>query len=548
MATPRASTLGRTESVLLDLELPGMVLRYTSGSEPISITNAAGRSLLYSPGFSRVSLERSPGSVGSGLPIQIDAPDGVSWARLRARGHRFEAMRAVVRHHYDGQTIEEAEAYEWGRVVDPSYGDESQPLTFKIERQLSASGSFPPPSHRIDDQTFAVATIDERVYGSTYPVVFGHPGLVGGSIAAPTTPAYLVLFTTDVATTNRWLIADGRVQAKGSTVTLYDIDDPSITPVALTVKEDKDLLGQWYSYVDSASWGGTTNKGNEFRVAWSTTAAGGVWNARRTAALRGAGEIMLYLLLTYAPWIRIDAGRMEAQRAFFDRYKFDIGTTKIVDAWPFILSNILPMLPADIVETSEGIYFQRRRLDATRTSIVGERLDSTPNTGNVYRTTKISGGGGDVANRITLRYGRGGTDQRYLRAVTIDATANSANTSAIASRRCAESQRLFERPGRPGSGVRPLELESKVIYDDSTARQVVQDKALELALPPELVKVSGGAELDAVDVNDAKLWNDDDLLVTDRVTVCRRKVISEDVVELTLLLIVAPFGPDRVTS
>jgi hypothetical protein len=541
VATPRAETLGRRESLLLDVELPGRVFRYTSGPQPITVTNAAGSSFLYLPGFSRVEVAREAGSTSSGPAIQIGPQDGDSWPLLWARGHRFELMRATVRHHYEGQVLEAAEVYERGRAIDPSWGNDLDPLTFKIERQLTASGSFPPPTHRIDDSTHT-GPIDPEVYGAVYPEIFGFPGRVGGSVPAPTTPAYLVRFDGAAAGTNRWLIANGRVHAVGLSVVLYNITTGDFD--TLTVQEDQDLLGQWYSYVDSSAWSANTIEGDEYRVAWSLD-GGGIWNATRTAPLRGGLEISLYLLQTYAPHIRVDVGRMEAQGAILDAYKFDFGTTDVIDVWPFIAGNFLPILPAEIVESSEGIYLQARRLDAGRVDVVGERFDSTPIDGNIERVSRMSGSGSDVANRITLRYGRGGEDQRFLRSVTIDGQANGAT---IPSYRCAESQRRFEDPDRPGSGVRPLVLESKVVYDDSTASQIVRDKALELALPPVLVKLQGGTMWDSVDVNDPKLWKASDLHIDDVVVIVRRKGIIEDGITFTVLVVEAPYGVDRVTE
>jgi hypothetical protein len=539
MATPRAETLGRRESLLLELELPGRVFRYTSGPSPLTVANAAGSEFLYLPGLTRVEVERTPGAVASGPSVSV-APQGVdTWPVLWSRGYRFELARATMRHHYEGQVLERAEVYYRGRVVDPGWGNDLDPLTFKIEPQLTRSGSFPPPTHRIDAQTFDPAKIDEEVFGAVYPVVFGFPGKVSGTLKAPTTPAYLVRFDSAIAATNRWLIADGRVHAVGRTVNLHNITTGDTD--TLTVQEDQDLLGQWYSYVDSSGWSANTIEGDEYRVAWDGT-GGGIWNATRTGPLRGAGEIMLYLLQTYAPHIRIDVGRMEAQRSVFDAYLLDPHTTDVIEVWPFITGNFLTILPADITEGSDGLYFQARRMDAPRTAVVGDRFDSTPITGNIERTSGMSGSGGDVANRITLRYGRGGEDQRFLRSITIDAEAKGTD---LGSYLCAESQRRFEDPDRPGSGVRPLVIESKIVYDDATGSKIVRDKALEMALPPVMLKLRGGTEWDNVDPNDAKLWRAEDLHVEDVVVIVRRKGVIEDGIEFTVALVEAPYGINR---
>jgi hypothetical protein len=250
-----------------------------------------GRSHLYRPGLERPTVARAAGRVAA-ASISITSDHADSWPLLAKRGHPFNMSRAVLRHYYEGQLLEQAEIWLRGRVVSPSWGTKDDPLSFRLERQLRLSGNLPSPTMRIDERTFDIAKIDPRVVGAVGPIVVGTPGKISGSLACPITPAYLVQFDGSAAFTNRFLIAYHDVAA--TTVTLHDLGATPPTSAPLTVKQDKDLLGQTYSYVDTSIGWTITNEGNKHLVAWDQ-GGGGAFNSTRTGALIGAGEILLWL-------------------------------------------------------------------------------------------------------------------------------------------------------------------------------------------------------------------------------------------------------------
>jgi len=526
------------------MALPGRVFRYTTAPESVTVTNKAGDSFLYLPGMDPVTLERTPDGVSS-VGVSVFSSELDSWPKLAARKHRFELMRCTIRHWFAGMVLEEAEVYIRGRATGVAIGTKWDPITFTVERQLRRSGVLPIPAMRIDDQTFTVATIDEKIYGASMPIVVGRPGDVSGSVHAAVSPAYLVLFTSTGSTSNRWLIAGHEVQA--TTVALYDID-AEITATR-TVATDTDDLGRVYSYVTSVAGFGapTTNEGNEFRIAWDQ-GGGGVYNDTRTADRRGAGEVLRWLLQTWAPGIDLDVGRMKAYEPILNAYKLDFAITTPVEVWTFIQSNILPILPVDVVEGSGGLYFQPRRLWASAAMATAHlnatEGDSAQNCSQVGVITTD----GDIFNRITVKFGRGGQDQRQTRAFTVDAKPDSSNTRVLGSYRCAQSQLLFGDPFVPGSGVRPLEVTTAVVYDEATAAKIAKDMATELAMPRRYLTVMAAEEWNALDVNDVLTITNDDMHLSAEVAVVRAKRATSWGVEIDLQLVESPYDANRLTS
>jgi len=531
MAAPRDETEGKIEHWLLDFHLPGRIFRFTTSPTQLLLLDSDGKSHLYNPGLARPTVAKAAGEVGA-AQISLTSGESDSWPLLAKRGHPFTMARATLRHYFDGQTIEQAEIYLQGRVVSPSWGTKDDPLSFTLERQLRRGGSLPLPSMRIDDQTFDPLYIDPQIYGAVGPIVVGTPGDIEGTIACPITPAYLVRYDGPNALTNRFLIAYHQVAA--ATVTLHDLSSSPTGPAVLSVQHGIDLLGRTYAYVDTSSGWATTNVGSKHLVAWDQ-GGGGALNKTQTGAMVGAGEIILWLLLTFAPGVRIDVGKMAAYQPELDDYLLGFGITTVVAVWSFIQSNILPLLPVDMIEGEGGIYFRPRTLIADASQIRAY-WDSTPRTGNVTRPpdSLLEPTGIEIANEITVDFGLGGNDRRYLRSVTVTAKGSDTDDRVRGSWRCEQSQNMYADPDGPAdSGIRPLRITTGVVYDQGTGERIAMDKATEQALPGQRLVLEVPTAWDYVLIGDtiahanAELHHDQELAVVRRKTPIRDGFLVE---------------------
>jgi hypothetical protein len=546
MGAPRDETEGNAEHWLLDFQLPGRVFRVTTSPTELLILDKPGKSYLYRPGLARPTVAKSAGEVGAAA-ISITSSELDGWPLLAKRGHPFNMSRAVLRHHFEGQLLGQSEIYLRGRVVGPSWATKDDALSFRLERQLRRSGDLPSPAMRIDDQTFDPLLIDPRIYGAVGPVVVGTPGKIEGSIACPITPAYLVRYDGVGASTNRFLIAYHRVAA--TSVTLHDLGPSPTGPAALTVHHDIDLLGRTYAYVDTSSSWMTTNLGSKHLVAWDV-GGGGALNRTQTGALVGAGEILLWLLRTWAPGIKIDEGRMAAWQAALDVYLLGAGITTAIPVWSFIQSNILPLLPVDMIEGDDGLYFRPRTLIANPDQIRAH-WDSTPLTGNVTRPpdSRLESSGIEIANEITVDFGLGGSDRRYLRSTTVTAKGAEGDGRRIGNWRCEQSQNLYADPDGPAdSGIRPLQITTGVVYDQGTGERIALDKATEQALPGQRLVLLVGVEWDDVNLGDTIVHTNAELHHDREPAVLRRKTPILDGFLMELRFTTEAWGARRTTE
>lgn len=559
--TPRAAIIGQTSSVLLDLDLRGTVLRFTTAPAELTVTDRLGVSYVYAPGLQVGDISRELGAPLEQIGITISREANPGWAKLRARGYRLGMGSATLRQHYGSQTLEQAEVLIRGSLTAPSYGDEYEPFSAGVERRLRDGGMIPGEQHRIDDTTWPVQApdyvIDEASVGQVYPIPIGYPGRVeGGDVDAPTTPAFLVEWGVGVAgrLTSQAIIALGEVDA--DYVTLHNIshpphdgtglEDPSVPgPFTRPVVTGVDLLGEVVSTID---WNDVTlpmaKRETDYRIAWDQ--GGGVLNRERTGPLRGAGEVIRWLLEEWTT-LRVDSGRMEAQRELLDAYKLDFCIASRCNVWDLVRSRIAPLLPVDWRESENGGYFQARKLDADRTQVTAV-LIATPNdeAANCVRTSALQSAGDRIFNRVTVLYAPGGQQGAYLRSVTVDAEASTTDPRIQGSMLAKVSQTLLKT--YDDDGIRDLQISADLVFDESTARRIARDAILQYAVPRESVSVQGGTELDYLDLGDVVSLTDSSIYLTSEVAIVQAKTTGESFVALSLLLLNDPVRSLRVTT
>lgn len=183
---------------LLDLEFAGQVVRVSTTD--LDVTSDEGV-LHYTGGLEEVTLSEAVELLDSQLTeasVTISAVLPVDVPTLVARGHRLEGATGTLALWREGQTYEQRRIRLIGRVQDPEYGSQYEPIDCTLQAEvwqtdrevpapgLEVTGATWPDS--LQDTYFAGWAVKPDLFGSLlpedlslpYPVVFGKPGRTGG--------------------------------------------------------------------------------------------------------------------------------------------------------------------------------------------------------------------------------------------------------------------------------------------------------------------------------------------------------------------------------
>lgn len=536
MATTTDKT-GRRAWILLDLDVQGRVYRFTNAPSTQVVTDAKGATFAYSPGLDDMTLERRSDSTTTSLSLTINAQQEVSWAKMLERGHVLERSRALVRRFFEGQILDVANVWIRGRVVSPAWGNDTEPLSFTVERLRREAGVIPTDGMQISATTWPVAAstvTDAAILGAWYPMVYGTP-------SGAMTPAYMVEFKASALNDSKLMIAGHAVGA--TTVTLHDVKGAQSGTTA--VIETTDLLGRTISYVDFNTVSFAPEEDREYRIAWDQGAAGvGQGYKEGGTTYDGAGEIMRHWAKTWSD-LDIDDGRFAANLASLNQYRLATVITEQRATWD-VIDEALALLPVEWTESAAGEYPALWNIGSTADDATGALIDCTRVTGRYTRSSAVQSTGGPIANRFTLQYGVGGAQTTQQSTVTVGSGNNllgelDTTDGAIPNARCAISERIFGR--RPAPTVK-----TEIISDAATAALICHQWALLYSLPRRSMSVEGDLSLDEHPLNAVVLVTATDVNITAELATVRGKSYAGDVVTLDLLLLDSPLTKTRATT
>jgi hypothetical protein len=231
---------------------------------------------------------------------------------------------------------------------------------------------------------------------------------------------------------------------------------------------------------------------------------GGGLRTRRGDLLRGAGDVLEWVLTTYYTG-PVDHGRLQAVRDHLNRWKIDTYISAPTNMMDWLRREILPLLPVELREGEHGIYPAVVRWDLAESDCV-DHLDAS--LGDVSRVGDVSYTDGDLKNEITVRYRPGRTQGDWLASRTVTAragfltylssswsssggstgtrTATAADPSIVPHPACAASQAKY--------GVQAVTLDAYAVWDSPTAVLVASHIAARYALPRLSVRYQGSVE------------------------------------------------------
>ena len=147
--------------------------------------------------------------------------------------------------------------------------------------------------------------------------------------------------------------------------------------------------------------------------------------------------------------------------------------------------------------------------------------------------------GANLANQV----GEAGAEQQgdHMGTVIIDEEDNPNDLRVVGDSLARWSQSYYSTDKKTGVVTpRDLVVNAGVVYDRGTALLIARDKLLQYAVPRPAIRVQGGSELDALDLNAVVPYTDARLHIYREPVVVRSKTIAGREVSLDLLLLDDP--------
>lgn len=540
----RRSLLGMKGEWLVEIFISGSPFRF--GTAPVDVTTTAGDVVRFFEGLDEQTLSASSeGSPDFSIAVAIDA--GEEWGKIIGRAGVIERAPATLRRYFDGQILEESRLVLEGTVENFAYGEASERIQFDIVRRArTASRMLPSPGMVVDDTTWPVQPLwqfDEKIVGSFYPIIIGEPG--SGSTTKAATEALLVE-TRTAFSDERLLIAGHKVSA--AAVTIFDYTDEGTPPSAsISVSTQKDKVGREISYCQMSGSGITVDPGRVYYVGWPSQ-GGGLLNANGAGALRGAGDVIAWIVQTWTD-IPIDGARFAGVRELLNAYKIDTYINEPVDPMAWLNAEVFPLLPVEPRQGEAGIYWYMRRWSATASDAIA-RLDADAE--QIQRESLITTQSSQVVNEVGVAYGPDrstgrhnfrvilGAESRTRPNDEIEAGLVTTDDRMIGGYRAALSQSIY--------GRQPLELAADAVWDPATAVLIAQDIIAAQALPRRYVEYSGGSDLESFEIGDVIVLNDSSVQLLDVVAQVLDVTFGGADVVLSLELFDDPVVSDRLAS
>jgi hypothetical protein len=515
----RAQLVGKRVHWLLDLVFAGRVVR--CALEDLTVTSTKLGDLQYAgclePFNVPLSLDLFIDSA-SLLSVKIAGVLPVNVPKLVAEGHDLGSATGVLSQWIEGTDYEERRIVLRGRVRDPEYSAQEEPVNFALEDNLyDDQGLIPELTAAVTFDTWGVDdghgslmyfSLNDSEKGLAYPVVFGNPGKVSTAIASsgwvtgsqgvwalhiafdPGAPHNLEGFIL--------ILAGHRVTAEFVYMNTNDAGGQRFQ-----IQHRTDALGREVAYIDAeregGGYSGTDSVGDFYGlghnsldpsfqpndgedkpvfVGWydpiNPTTGGGMKGADGKT-VRGAGDV-LEAVLNFST-MAIDRARVAAVKSLLNRFKIDAVIETGTKPWDWIRANLLPILPVSVLKGPEGVYFVVWRYDATAADAIGHIDADADASIEVAETIKYDTS--KILNSFSLKYALSIRTGNYTATATLGAKYDSGTPGSGVSYHCELSQRRYRIPGEgPNSGVYIEEIESPVVYDDDTANAILAWRAL----------------------------------------------------------------------
>jgi len=394
----------RFSTVDLDVTQGSNSLQYVSGLAPLDVVDAvplpgggvSDRSADIELLFTR-DTAAGWAAMADGV---VDMGDGTAELALWKSGTDFDRRQVVLS----------------GMMESLEYGAFDEPVSFSlVESPWEAGGKvIPEDSAQVSADTWPLSAnsgthaIGDGIDEAWYPTVIGHPGTgpAGGSYQA--TPALIVEMPTsgDNATVSCTVLVAGhatRAATEGASLTLHNMTAGTTVSIGCSLIQDN--LGRTVSAIQTAS-PPTIADGAELWISWPTD--GGLPSMRSAATMRGAGEVLTWLLSQTG--LSVDMDSLRALETTLAGVKIDTHINEQTDPWD-IVEDLLGLLPVTWWVGPRGLTAVRWPYDATPADALAHIDTST----GCHRISSVSrSSASQVVNRLGIAYATNASTDNHI--------------------------------------------------------------------------------------------------------------------------------------
>lgn len=530
---------------LLDLDVVGRV--YRVASEPVEVDG-----YVYGAGLEPITIEDT-GELGA--EVGLDVWIGEDWAALVAQGYPLDTARACLRRWWPGQPLEAAEVVAEGVVSQPEYGHPEEGLSLTVRPAEQEAGQILHPLSLVDEHTWPEVTHEatsnpmgplQGVEGQQYPLPIGYPGRVDigvGTVASPAVPLLGVRVGWNNADPPQMLgtslFLASAVPMGASHLRIYVLSGDRVQQEVRPILQIDDGRGQRVSVVQYGSTLADPGQRPEVWAGHVPGQGGGVMVGGQV--VRGAGDVISYLLRRRAPRLRVDWPRMAAALPRLNAYMVDTYINTQMSPWAWLEAELFRLLPVAVQRSEKGVWLRYVDWHATAHDAVA-RLDAGVG-GDVSREGRLVSISRDIWNQLEVRYrpapggvwlGRAWAAARPGQLYVDDGDGgmlSAADPRATWHPACAASYARYGLRSR----AEPYDL--SWTWDSETAHRVARDLAAQYALPLRGVTYSGGWDLEVIRPWDVVTITDPEVALDDAVALVSRRELGESGVTLDLLIL-----------
>ena len=415
------------------------------------------------------------------------------------------------------------------RIRDPSYGDKDEAISFGVRTTYTDDVTIIPPrdsmlSEFTYDVSVAGRTSKRRMYGQPYPWVIGQPGFSDSDHHSFASRALLYDKGPAAPTTlsPKWIVA-GHEVTPGSTVVIMDTEDRNRTDT-LSVTQTTDDLGQTISIVSVTLPSNTLTDADfdtEYLVKWIT--GGGVPNRKRTAPIRGGGDLLEYFI-NQADDMTIDRGRLNAAKRVLNQFRFDFSIDSTEEIWSIIKNHLLAYLPATLAVSGDGIYPIAWNRELRNTDAVAS-IDVSRDQWERTSMVDLEFLNREPANNFSMSYAKRFLSGNWAKLARVSGSfLGDANAQVNEN----DSESLYCRQSRTRYGEKDKSTEAASIYDSSTAFQVLSFWSRIYTLPAFSVEYVAPHEWGWLRAGSVVEFTDTDVGFTDQVAIVQAIEWSDD--------------------
>jgi hypothetical protein len=487
---------------LLEVEIAGSVYRFAT--EPVHVmtegTDGLPAFFAYHGGLDDLEHSVNAEPFGEG-DVEPTSKASITWrsgsstfAEVVGNQQDPSAGRVELALHRVGDLWEDRDVVFAGRVDSVEHGASADPVELQFVLDFVTDRNLIPAANKkvtmegwyvVGSGAVSDFTPDTGVLEQAYPVPIGYPGDLGGDFF-PTTgltttnalgvPGLIVRVSEDTRDNNdapsldyAYILISAYptdVGKQAGTVGLRNVT--TSTTVNATCYNLAPVGGAGNRYgpelvsvarVDVVST--TITEGDEVWCAFQSLNGGGVLNQRGDGPLRGAGEVIRWLLEQTD--IPVDVQGSRSALDLLDQYKLDFYWNTHRPAWEVLVEDLAPLLPFGWEVTGRGVrivYWDAWADLADATFEVNPTRYGGARSSPVARSSV-----GEVANEIDLRYWLSGDgDYKLSRTIGPDRTRSSSEPGSP------YSLHPLALASATRYGIRPTEpVMAACIQDPSTA-------------------------------------------------------------------------------